>query len=101
MIAELLLTGEENPTTAKDLCKMTGFKHRDLTQLIEKERREGQPICASCDSTKPGYYLAKDRQEMKAYCGRLSHRLGEIAATLRGCKRSMEQLAEGGAEDGN
>ena len=101
MIADLLLTGENNPTTAKVLCRLTGFKHRELTAQIERERRQGQPICASCDNTRPGYYLAADRNEMRSYCSRLSHRLNEIAETLQGCESSLEQLAEGGAEDGN
>lgn len=101
MIADLLLTGAEHPTTAKDLCKLTGFKHRELTAQIERERRQGQPICASCDSTNPGYYLAADRNEMQNYCGRLAHRLKEIAETLTGCESSLDQLPEGGADYGS
>ena len=95
MIADILFKGAEHPTTAKALCRLTGFGHRELTAQIERERRQGQPICASCDNTRPGYYLAADRNEMQRYCGRLSHRLKEIAETLQGCRSSLEQLPEG------
>ena len=94
MINGILLEGEENATTAKELCKLLGMKHRELTQQIERERREGQPICASCNSTRPGYYLAQDKEQMQDYCGRLLHRMREIAATMRACKAAGESLPE-------
>lgn len=31
---------------------------RDLTQLIERERKDGFPICAATDMNSHGYYLA-------------------------------------------
>lgn len=110
MINEILLEGESNATTAKDLCAILGMKHRELTQQIERERREGQPICASCNSNRPGYYLAQDKEQMQEYCGRLLHRMREIAATMRACKAAGERLpdtetrlaeaaAEAGAEE--
>ena len=94
MIADFLLTGEANATPAKELCKLIECNSRELTRQIEYERRQGQPICASCNSRNPGYYLAKDKGGMKAYCGKLLHRMGEIAATLRCCKSSIDQLDE-------
>lgn len=31
---------------------------RDLTQLIERERKDGFPICAATNMNSHGYYLA-------------------------------------------
>ena len=97
MIAELLPVGKSNALTSEILCKITGLLPREITMKISQERRQGAPICASCDNTRPGYYLAATRDEMQNYCGRLSHRLNEIAETLRGCENCLDLLPEGGA----
>lgn len=90
-IRDFLLPGIENATTAKDLCKILNVDGRTLTQLIERERREGAPICASCGAPF-GYYLAADQEEMQDYCGRLRHRLQEISATMAACEMSIDRL---------
>ena len=53
MIADYLLTGKENARTGSDLAKLCGCDPREITAQIEKERRAGKPICASCDPEKP------------------------------------------------
>lgn len=94
MIAELLPFGEENAIRGRDLCYKLGIPARALTAAVEKERRNGQPICATTDSANPGYYLAPDQQAMLAYCGRLNHRKNEIARTIAACKKCAEKLPE-------
>ena len=96
MIYEYLLEGESNATPAKELCRVLGLKHRELTQIIESERRQGKPICASCNRYSPGYYLAADKEQMQDYCGRLLHRIREIATTMQACKAAGEGLPKGG-----
>ena len=92
MIYELLLTGEQHATTARDLSKLTGLDLRGVSSAIEQERRAGFPICASCDTKHPGYYIPETRQEMQRYCSRLEHREREIARTRQACAQSAEQL---------
>ena len=92
MIYELLLTGEQNATTARELAKLTGLDLRGVSSAIEQERRAGLPICASCDSKHPGYYIPETRQDMQRYCSRLEHREQEIARTRQACAQSAEQL---------
>lgn len=99
LISDFLLTGEQNAQTAKQLCsyaKNAGVKlsERQLSQAIEHERRQGIPICASCDSKNPGYYLAADKGEMQRYCDSLRHRAGEIHATRRACIKTIAHLPE-------
>ena len=54
MIAELLDTGKGNAITARTLAKLTGLDPRGISQQVERERRAGRPICATCDSGGPG-----------------------------------------------
>ena len=59
-LTDLLQRGKENAISSRVLVPVLGLHDtRALTQLIEKERRAGVPICASV--TEPtGYYLASD-----------------------------------------
>lgn len=91
MIHELLSEGEANALTGKELCKLLGITHRDLTLAVQRERQEGQPICASTNG-KPGYYLAADRGEMTRYCSSLYKRAGEIHKTRRTLLKTLETL---------
>ena len=93
MIHEVLLKGEQNAQTGSDLCSLLGISIRDVTAIIEKERRAGYPICASTGG-KPGYYLAENREEMERYCRSLLKRAGEIHKTRRACLATIDQLPE-------
>lgn len=93
-ITAYLQKGAENAQTAKELCDLLHLDKRELTAAIERERRHGSPICASCDSTKPGYYLAGNKQEMQEYCNSLQHRAAEIFATRQACLNTIDDLPE-------
>lgn len=91
MIFELLAEGAENARTGKEICGRLNITARDLTAAIERERRQGKPICASTGSN-PGYFLAANQQEMQRYCNSLMHRAGEIHKTRQACIKAMENL---------
>lgn len=95
MIAELLTEGRENARTGKALCQLLNITIRELTQGIERERRAGQPICASTGSN-PGYFLAATKEEMQNYCDSLRRRAGEIHKTRRACIKTIDELPAGG-----
>lgn len=92
MIKEYLSIGKENARTAKELAKLLHCDVRDISQGIETERRNGAPICASCDPEQPGYYLADTAEELQAYCGRLHKRAGEIHKTRRALLKAAEEM---------
>ena len=94
MIFEILSAGAENALTGKEICRLLNITARDLTLAIERERRDGQPICASTGST-PGYFLAANREEMQRYCNSLLHRAGEIHKTRRACIKTIDNLPAG------
>lgn len=81
MIADFLLIGKENAQTARDLANLLECEPRDITTMIERERRQGAPIVASCDSRRPGYYLTTSAEELRQYCDSLHRRAGEIYKT--------------------
>ena len=71
MIAEHLLKGAENAQTGRELARILNIDIRDVVRHIEKERRDGAPICAGAMGSHKGYYLAADQEELIEYCGRL------------------------------
>jgi hypothetical protein len=80
VVHEILGTGRGAALTGTDLSNLLGLKVRELTRIIEQERREGHPICASC--TRPqGYYLPQDDTEVEGYCRSLAHRMMELQRT--------------------
>ena len=88
MVAEYLNRGKDNAITGRELCEALEISLRDLTNAVEKERRQGHPICANV-GTPRGYYLAADPTEMAEYCRSLDRRVREIRRTRRACLRSM------------
>ena len=95
MIYELLTEGRENARTARDLANLTGLDRRAVSLLVERERRAGRPICATCEGNTPGYYIAADREEMQRYCDSPRHREGEIAKTRAACEGTIASLPAG------
>lgn len=81
MIYELLTAGSENARTGKELATLLHMNIRAVTAQIERERRDGQPICANVRGTPKGYYLAATPEELEIYCRRLGKREGELYKT--------------------
>lgn len=94
MIYEMLEEGETNARTAIELSKVLNCRVRSISLLVEQERRQGYPICATCNSNTPGYFKPADKATMKRYCDGLLHRMGEIAKTRRACLKSMDKLPD-------
>lgn len=93
-VSDYLQEGEQNAQSAKELCALLNMDKRALTAAIEKERREGSPICASCNGSNPGYFIASNKEEMQAYCQSLHHRAAEIHATRQACLNTIDKLPE-------
>ncbi len=94
MVKELLNSGKENAIRSRDLCaQLGGIEQRVLTAAVERERRDGAPICASY-GPRPGFYLAESKGDMLEYCRVLEHREKEIAKTRRACQAAAETLPE-------
>lgn len=67
MVWENLFKGKRNAIKGSDLAKMLGLELRNMTNIIEQERREGRLICANCGEGERGYYLAETMSELLDY----------------------------------
>ena len=81
----MLLHGAENGLHLRDLCRLTGWKEREVRLQIHAERRRGIPILS--DNVN-GYFLPADEQELTACVRSLRHRAGEIMRTARAIERA-------------
>ena len=93
MIHEILPAGRENALTGRELATMFNCDIRVITQQIEKERREGHPICAASGEN-PGYFLPADDEELAAYCKRLKKRAVELFKTRQALIKVLRQRQE-------
>ena len=92
-LSHVLPCGRENAVTGRKLVRLLGFRSiRELTQLIERERRAGAPICASNDIVSPGYYIAADERELAAYISSLDRRVKNIRLTRRYLKTTLKRM---------
>lgn len=81
-ISRILLEGEANALPGHEIRRILGLKDgREVTSLVERERRGGVPICASCDNRQPGYFLPETPGELERYIKSLEGRIREVAAT--------------------
>ena len=87
----MLMEGAGNAKTGKEICKVLSITPRELTAIVEKERREGKPICANSGKM-PGYFIAATQDEMQRYCNSLKHRANEIQKTRRACIKTINDL---------
>ena len=79
---KILPSGKENAVPGWKLVEILGLKDlRDLTQLVERERRDGSPICASTGAEK-GYYLADGPEALEDYLRSLNRRVKNINRTV-------------------
>lgn len=92
MIFEVLNIGMENAISSKELARILSVAPRIIAAVVERERRAGKPICATCNSKAPGYFIPANREEMEQYCHKLRHRAGEIFATRSACIKMLDSL---------
>lgn len=92
-VANVLLFGAENAVEGSTLAAVLGFKdRRALSKQIERERRSGQPICASVAGNSRGYYLADDPDEMQRYIRALDRRIREVRKTRDACDLTLQRM---------
>ena len=97
-VKDILPAGRANAISGTDLARILNLKNkRDLTQMIERERRSGQPICAT---TNRGYYLADSPEEMAQYIESLSHRIHQVTVTKLHCEETLSKMKEGDDDRG-
>lgn len=87
MIAELLQRGQSNAIPLRHLEKITGLDGRSVRAQIERERRQGKPICSD---NVTGYYLAATDAERTAFVASMRGRANEILKTAAAVERGIK-----------
>lgn len=94
-VAKLLAMGRGGAITGATLVQLLNLKDlRELTQMVEAERRAGIPICATTDSAAPGYFLADSPEELQAYLSSLDRRLHKIRQTRQRLEDALCRLTD-------
>lgn len=93
MIHELLTEGRENARTGRELARHFNCDIRHISAAVERERREGHPICAASGEN-PGYYLPADAAELENYCKRLKGRAVELFKTRQALIKVLQQIRD-------
>ena len=92
-VSKLLSMGRDGAITGAKLVQLLELKDlRELTQLVEAERRAGIPICATTNSSGPGYYLADGPEELQDYISSLDRRLCNIRQTRQHLEDALCRL---------
>ena len=93
MIHELLTEGRENARTGRELAAYFDCNIREITEQVERERRAGQPICASM-AEPPGYYLPANADELEHYCNMIHKRASELYKTRRALVKVLKRIRD-------
>ena len=80
--------GEQNAVTSRELERTFELHGKELRDLINTLRRSGVPIASSG----AGYFYAATEQEVRATIAHMTHRIGGIAAAIRGLTMALEQF---------
>ena len=95
VVSSLLMTGEANALPARELVALLGVKDcREVSKLVERERRAGVPICASVSGEDRGYYLASTPAELERYLRSLDRRLKSIRLTREACQDTLLRMIQ-------
>lgn len=93
MIHEILPAGRANAMTGRALADIFNCDLRAITAQIERERRDGHPICAASGDP-AGYFLPADNDELQEYCNLLKSRGIELFKTRQALVRVLRQRQE-------
>ena len=91
-VADFLPHGAANAVDGRSLATAMRFKSvRELSKRIERERRAGQPICASVSGERRGYFMG-DPNELWLYLRSLDRRLREVRRTRDACEDTLRRM---------
>ncbi|MBR5313108.1 MAG: hypothetical protein IKU40_09530 [Clostridia bacterium] len=89
LVSDYLSADPEHVRSARELAHFLGMRPREITRMIEHERRAGIPILANGR----GYFLGGSDDEVKRYVRRLDRRIAEIQKTRNALVPSPERSA--------
>ncbi|MCD7981563.1 MAG: hypothetical protein LUF32_04480 [Clostridiales bacterium] len=86
---KILPTGKNNAIPSKRLAYMMGFRTvRQLQEDIARCRADGQVICSSAQG---GYYLPKNKDEIREFIAVTEARAANTFAALKSARRALQE----------
>lgn len=89
---EALGRGRTSAITARLLSGRLGLSTRDVSRTVERLRASGFPVCASCDSEAPGYFIADGPEDLEQYLRSLDRRLLAVRRTRAALADTLSQM---------
>lgn len=65
-VADLLPVGREHLVSSSSLCAVLGCTRRELQKAIQRERADGETICATSGDP-AGYWMAESQEDWNQY----------------------------------
>lgn len=78
--------GERNAVTSRELETSFGVSGKELRDAVNALRRDGVPIASGSG----GYFYAATEPEVRATIAHMTHRIGGIAAAIRGLTQALD-----------
>lgn len=91
-ITDYLLPGEQHAKSARELAYSMNCNTRDITQMVQDERRHGAAICVSRDAERPGYFIAETPADVETCCRQLQDRAQEIYKTRAAMLKTLKKM---------
>ena len=93
-ILDFIPYGLENAVSQQQLCDATHLNKREVRQAVENARRQGAPICSSCNGENGGYYLPTSKHECEVYLRMQKHRIQSAKEAMKSAKQAMKHLPD-------
>lgn len=90
-LTDFIPSGAANAVTAEKIAEKMNIDARAVRSLVQIERQQGRPICASC--AEPfGLYIAETIEELAQYKRSLRRRLNNIFATYLAISATLDEM---------
>ena len=87
-ITDILKVGKENAISTQELVRLSECgSERELRERIAEERCAGAIICSG---SRAGYWLPKNREEIREFCETMDKRAKNIFNATKSAKKALE-----------
>lgn len=94
IIERYIPDGQQNAISQRQLAAVLQCSLRDVRLMVEQARRQGVPICSSCDAINGGYYMPQNKAEAKVYIFMQNHRIESALAARQAVIDTLEKLPD-------
>lgn len=94
LIERYIPDGQQNAISQRQLANVLQCSLREARLMVEQARRQGVPICSSCDAINGGYYMPQTKAEAKSYIFFQNHRIESALAARQAVVDALEGLPE-------